>query len=232
MDMMQTLTAKILSINIGLPGEVLIDGKGSMKSGIMKKPVTHKVRLDTLGFEGDGVQEKSIHGGPDKAVCVYCFEHYSYWEEELSRKLSPGAFGENLTVSGLAEDTVHIGDVFRTGEAEVQITQPRQPCHKLNKVFGLKEMACKVQTTGYSGFYLRVLKPGWVGPGDEMVRLKSGSFSVTAANQLMHGADRHDHQKIEEIVSLPYLSEAWRETFQKRLLKEDTGKRQKKLSGF
>ncbi len=210
---------RIISLNIGLPSAVTYNGTKVMVSAIMKKPVTEKMFLDKLGFAGDGSADRIHHGGADKAVCVYCHDHYAYWEKELSRKLEPAAFGENLTVAGLVEDNVRIGDIFKIGEATVQCTQPRQPCHKLNKIFGLPEMAAYVQQTGYTGYYLRVLTPGWVSPGDKIELLQSGAeeFSITAANQLMHGRDKWDFERIRKIISLKFLSISWLETFRERL---------------
>jgi len=208
----------IQSINIANPGQVTLADNCKMFSGIHKKPVSGKIYLDTLGFNGDGVADPRHHGGEDKAVCVYCIDHYPYWEKELGRKLRMGNFGENLSVTGLNESRVHIGDIFRIGEAQVQCSQPRQPCHKLNKIFDLQEMACQVQTTGYSGYYLRVIEAGWVEPGAEIVFVHEDKnrFSIEAANDLMH-KNKSDVEKIREILSIDALSTSWRETFQNRL---------------
>ncbi len=214
--------SRIQSVNIAIPGKVTAAGNKKIFSGILKKPVQEKIFLDTLGFQGDGVADHRFHGGSDKAVCVYCVDHYPFWEKELKQTLSVGAFGENLSVTGLTETEAHIGDVFRIGEAEVQCTQPRQPCHKLNKVFDFQAMACRVQTTGFSGYYLRVLKPGWVEAGEEIVRIQEDpkGISVARANDLMHN-NKKDWDGIQEILSVAALSDSWRKTFQKRL-KEGT----------
>ena len=209
----------LVSLNIGLPATVVYDGNRDMRSGILKKPVRGKVFLDRLGFAGDGVSDSANHGGDDKAICGYCFDHYGYWERELDRKLAFAAFGENLTISGLVETVIRIGDIYRLGEAEIQCTQPRQPCLKLNRIFGLKDMARKVQTTGFSGYYFRVLTPGWVAYDSALSLLQPGpgQFSVEAANNLMHGDDQRDLNKLREIVSFPPLSQSWREVFAQRL---------------
>ncbi|GJL78348.1 MAG: MOSC domain-containing protein [Nitrospinaceae bacterium] len=220
------MTPTIQSINIAVPGQVVVAGNKKMFSGILKKPVLGKVFLDNLGFHGDGVADDRYHGGGDKAVCAYCVDHFSFWEKELDRDLHFGAFGENLSVRGWTEHEVHIGDVFRIGEAEVQCTQPRQPCHKLNKIFDFQAMACRVQTTGFSGFYLRVLKPGWVQANCEVTLLKKdpARISIERANGLMH-KNKKDWDGIHEILSVTALSDSWKETFQKRLkngVPEDT----------
>lgn len=210
--------AVIVSINVGAPTEVTYDGSKTMFSGILKKPVEGRIYLDSLGFKGDGCADLRHHGGVDKAVCAYSMDHYPFWENELSKKLSPGAFGENLTLSGLDENTAHLGDVFRIGEAQVQISQPRQPCHKLNKIYDRPEMADRILNTGYTGFYLRVLKPGWVEPGAEPVILEYGDkrISIETANRLMYH-DRYNFELIREVLSLKFLSESWRSFFSQRL---------------
>jgi len=212
--------AMLKSINIGKPDKIAFSGDRKMFSGIHKKPVQGKIFLDNLGFRGDGVADPRIHGGRDKAVCVYCTDHYLFWEKELNRDMHFGNFGENLSVTEWTEKTVHIGDIFSIGSAQVQCTQPRQPCHKLNKVFDLQEMACRVQTTGFSGWYFRVTQPGWVTAGVDIIRVQEdpGHVSVDAANDLMHN-NKKDWQGIREILSIQALSNSWRETFEKRLLK-------------
>ncbi len=119
----------IVSINTGVPREVRYAEDRKLKTSLLRNPVREKIFLDLLGFEGDQVADPVNHGGPDKAVCGYPADHYSFWEQELSRKMVPPSFGENLTIQGLTEDQIHIGDIFRIGEAELQCSQPRQPCH-------------------------------------------------------------------------------------------------------
>lgn len=210
----------IVSVNIALPGPVVLEGAATMVSGILKQPVAEPVYLDSLGFAGDGVADRRHHGGPNKAACAYLLDHYPWWEKELARKLRPGAFGENLTLSGLDEGAVHIGDVFRAGEAEVQVSQPRQPCYKLNKVFNLPDMAGRVQRSGYTGFYFRVLRPGRLEPGGELTLLRTDDWriSVAAANGVMY-EDKKNVDKIRGLLALDALSDEWKETFRARLQK-------------
>ena len=211
---------KIVSINIAEATNVFLS-KGSKKkslSGIFKKPVSKPVFLNYIGFEGDGVGDRRIHGGEDKAVCVYSVDHFQYWGEKLKREILPGAFGENLSLEGMLETQVNIGDIFEVGKAQVEVTQPRQPCHKLNKVFEDQSMACNVQTTGFSGFYLRVLKPGLVEPGAILNRIHEGHFSIEKANALLRRGGKNI-QHIRELINIKALSEEWKDMFQKRLLK-------------
>ncbi len=174
--------------------------------------------LDELGFKGDGVGDTRIHGGKDKAVCAYCIDHFPYWNEKLQRKILPGGFGENLSLTGMPETEVNIGDIFEIGSAQVQVTQPRQPCHKLNKVFNDQSMACSVKKSGFSGYYFRVLRPGLVEPEAEVKRIHKEGFSVEKANALLRKGGANI-QHMQELVSLSALSGEWREMFQKRLSK-------------
>ena len=168
------------------------------------------------------------HGGRDKAVCVYPYEHYSYWEKELGKPLNFSAFGENLTLSGLTEDDLYIGDSFQIGEAVVQVSQPRQPCFKLSIIHERKDMPVLVQNTGYTGYYFRVLKEGIVNPSDQLQHISRPALaiSVTEANRIMHH-DKDDVEGIQNLLKVDELSDSWRKTFQKRLdgIESDTSER-------
>ena len=142
--------ADILSINVGKPEEIQFQNK-AVSTGIYKKPASGPIFLSSTNFTGtDRGSHSSRRRG--KAVCVYPYEHYLFWEKELQRKLEYGAFGENLTIKGLLEDDVHIGDIFQLGAAVVQVSQPRQPCYKLTVRYGMPDMILKVQDTGFTGF--------------------------------------------------------------------------------
>lgn len=210
----------IASINIASPSQVVYHGSKAMFSGIFKKPVHTKVFLTIAGFEGDGCADSRHHGGPDKAVCVYSQDHYPYWERELSKKLQSGAFGENLTVANLDEKTAHIGDIFQIGDAKVQITQPRQPCHKLNKIHDCREISAWILSAGFTGFYLRVLEPGWVEPGNALNIVEYGEkrIAIETANRCMY-QDKQNVQKIREIMALDSLSKSWKDAFKEHLKK-------------
>lgn len=209
----------LVSLNIALP-ELINLGNGSKKhrTGIFKKPVKEKVYLDELGFQGDGVGDPRVHGGIDLAVCGYFTDHFSFWEVELDRKMEPGAFGENLSLAGINETQINVGDLFSLGEAEIEVSQPRQPCHKLNKVFKFQGMACKVQTTGFTGCYFRVKKRGWVKPDSLMNKIKDGEgkISIEMVNVLMF-KDKKNLDLLNKVSKLEALSPEWREKFQKRI---------------
>ncbi len=136
---MKNSKLEIVSLNVGKPKVMNNNGK-EVLSGIYKTPVDKLLYLSKLNFEGDQQADLVHHGGVDKAICVYPFEHYSYWEKDLNLTLNYGAFGENLTVKGMTEDRVHIGDIFQLGSAIVQVSQPRQPCFKLAKRYNIKDL--------------------------------------------------------------------------------------------
>ncbi|MGO0058922.1 MOSC domain-containing protein [Brevibacillus fluminis] len=208
---------EIVSINVGQPTTMTYEGK-ELETGIFKQPVEGAVFLSKLNFAGDGQADLKFHGGVDKAVCVYSHEHYPFWERELNRPMSYGAFGENLTVTGMTEDLVCIGDTYQLGEAVVQVTQPRQPCHKLAKRYDVADMPVKVQNVGFTGFYFRVLQEGHVSKEDRPVLIERhpAKLSVAFANQIMHH-DKKNQEGIRQLLAVEELSASWRKTLSNRL---------------
>jgi MOSC domain-containing protein YiiM len=146
---------KVISLNTGLPREVTWHGR-SVITGIFKEPVQGRVALRKLNLDGDRQADLSVHGGEHKAVYCYPLEHYNYWKRELpDRELTPGIFGENFTVDGPLEDSVHLGDLFSLGSAKVIVTQPRLPCYKLGIRFESDDMVKRFFVSGRTGFYLQ-----------------------------------------------------------------------------
>ncbi|NRR23375.1 MOSC domain-containing protein [Brevibacillus sp. MS2.2] len=211
------MNIEMISLNVGKPKQVQYQNK-EVSTGIYKTPATKSLYLSFLNFEGDGQADLVHHGGKEKAVCVYPYEHYPFWEAELQRKLAIGAFGENLTIRGLVETDVCIGDTFQLGEAIVQVSQPRQPCYKLSVRYGVPEMLVKVQETGYTGFYFRVLKEGLVSHMDGLTRLSSHPKEITVsyANRIMH-QEKENIDGMKKLLEVEELSSNWRATFTKRL---------------
>lgn len=158
------------------------------------------------------------HGGEDKAVCVYPFEHYAYFSSEVGLSLSYGAFGENLTLLGLTEEKVCIGDEFQIGEAVVQVSQPRQPCFKLAHRHDTKDLPLRFQETGYTGFYFRVLSEGVVSKEDsvQFLRRHQDEITISYINEVQY-KDKSNKEKVKKILSVPFLSESYQKTFMKRL---------------
>jgi MOSC domain-containing protein YiiM len=211
-----TLRAKLLSIQVGRPRLVEWQGR-PVSTGIFKEPVHGPVMMRTLNLDGDRQADLSVHGGAQKAVYVYPGEHYVPWREELPGVELPwGAFGENLTVEGLLEDEVHIGDRFRIGEAEVQITQPRMPCFKLGIRFGDPEMVSRFLESRRSGFYLAVLREGRIEAGDPIEILDPDPNHVTVAemNRLFLG--ERDDDAVARALRVEALPEGWKVHLRRR----------------
>lgn len=207
-------TMIIQSLNVGIPQTEVFNGK-EIVTAICKRPVSGPVRLLTTGFESDGVANIKHHGGRDKAVCLYNVEYYPYWEKVLSYKLPPAAFGENLSVTHLREDDICIGDIFRVGTAIIQVSQPRQPCATLSARYGLSDFAKSVISSGYTGFYCRVIGEGTVSEGDELIVQEQDSHkvSISFANEILHHK-RTDCKGIKKVLSVPALSESWIRSFE------------------
>ena len=160
---------KIVSLNTGLPREVLWRGR-TVTTGIFKQPVEGRIALRKLNLDGDRQADLTVHGGVHKAVYCYPLEHYDYWTKELpGRELPMAIFGENFTTQGLSEDSAHLGDQFSVGTAEVVVTQPRLPCYKLGVRFQADDMVKRFLASGRTGFYLAVTHEGKVGAGDEKI---------------------------------------------------------------
>lgn len=197
----------IVSVNVGKPITVEYLGK-PLTTGIYKYPAPGEVFVGTTQMDGDGQADLKHHGGPDKAVCVYPYEHYAYWERQLDKKLDYSAFGENLTVTGLLETEVCIGDIFEIGEVVVQVSQPRFPCFKISSKHAVKDFPARVLDTGYSGFYMRVLQEGRLSKDSAIVKRSSHPMRVPVASVLeqqalgKRGADRETLKRMLEVDAL------------------------------
>jgi len=176
--------------------------------------------LRRLNLEGDGQADRNVHGGINKAVYAYPFEHYEYWSRELGRTdFAYGQFGENFTVSGMLEDAVRIGDAFRIGSALVEVTQPRAPCFKLGIRMGMNDFPKRFMASGRTGFYLKVLEEGEVGVGDGIERIRGDVGNITVRG-LWHLA-YYEPQNLEDAkkaLRLPSLAPEWRKPMEKRLI--------------
>ena len=209
---------KIVSVNVGMPRQVEWKGR-QVVTGIFKEPVEGRVRVRTLNLEGDGQADLNVHGGDTKAVYVYPSEHYRFWREELDgRELPWGMFGENLTTTGLDEETVRIGDRFRIGTAEFQVTEPRMPCSKLGLRFGREDILKRFLASGRSGFYFSVLREGDVGAGDAIEEIHREENSVRVLDvTLGYSKERNNRELLQRLAETEKLPESWRGFFRKRL---------------
>ena len=209
---------KLISVNVSLPKEVRHKNR-SVTTGIFKTPVQGRVMLRELNLDGDGQADLTVHGGVHQAVYVYPVEHYDYWKEKLGRNdLTFGQFGENFTVAGMLEDQIHIGDIFRIGEAMAQVTQPRVPCFKLAMKMQMPQFPKLFMASGRTGFYLRVLKEGEVGAGDaiERIDIDPEPMSVQEVFRLAF-VDQENRAVLEKAVDLRGLSPGWQSMFEERL---------------
>ncbi len=202
----------LVSVQVGLPRTVLLNGE-AVSTGIFKFPVAGRVHMGTLDLDGDRQADLTVHGGPDKAVYAYPSEHYPYWKEKLPGVNFPwGAFGENLTTSGLLESAVHIGDRYTIGTGEVVVTQPRLPCFKLNLKFNRADMTKRFLASECTGFYFRVLREGEIGAGDEIVRVHQDENLVSVSDILKVYLGAPDSDELRaRALSVKYLAASWRE---------------------
>jgi MOSC domain-containing protein YiiM len=207
---------RIISGNIGLPSAQRYEGREVITAGA-KQPVPRAV-LRFENFDGDRQADQLNHGGLEKAVCVYPFDHYPYWKRQLGQDLKPGAFSENLTISGAIETEVCVGDVFRIGEAMAQISQPRMPCAKLAGKTGSKVLPKLTANLGYTGFYMRVLLEGLVAADDsfDLLRAHPERITIAEVNSIIYEKSC-DIALVKRLAELPEFSEVGRTLFAQRL---------------
>ena len=209
------LKMKLISVNVGLPREVTWKGK-TVTTGIFKEPVSERVMVRALNLDGDRQADLTVHGGLDKAVYVYPFEHYDYWRSELpDTELTPGIFGENFTITGLREEEVNIGDCFRIGNVTLMVTQPRLPCYKLGIRFGRPDMVKQFLASRRTGFYFRVLQEGEVGAGDTLEMVSRDDNNITVADITQLYVREEDNPDLRHrAAQLEALPKSWRDYFQ------------------
>jgi ferredoxin-NADP reductase/MOSC domain-containing protein YiiM/ferredoxin len=210
--------ARLLSVNVGLPRDLAWHGQ-TVHTSIWKAPVSGRRMARRLDIDGDGQGDLAGHGGEQRAVLVYQIASYRFWEKELGRSdFTFGQFGENLTVEGLPDDEVCIGDRYRIGGAIFEVTQPRVTCYRVGIRMDEPRMAALLVSSGRPGFYMRVLQEGEVGAGDEIVKLADGPerMTVAAVNALLY-LPGHAHADLERALRIPSLSPGWRASFQAML---------------
>ncbi|MGG0687154.1 MOSC domain-containing protein [Bacillus safensis] len=206
----------IEGIQVGQPIITYANGK-EIKTAINKRRIHEPVYLSQVNFEGDGQGDLVHHGGYDKAVCVFPYDHYAHFEQFLGVPLQEAAFGENITVRQLVETNVHIGDVFQLGDAFVEVSQPRQPCVKLSLKHGNMKLVKEVQKTGYTGFYLRVLKEGMVPPDAALVLVEKASHQITVheVNEVKYR--QTSPERLKAVLEVDALADVVRKSLEKRI---------------
>ncbi|WP_312629247.1 6-hydroxyaminopurine reductase [Scandinavium sp.] len=205
--------------------------EGSRPSAIAKLQVDGELELTERGLVGDEQAEKKIHGGPDRALCHYPREHYAAWAREFPEQADlfcAPAFGENLSTEGLTEKNVFIGDIFRWGDALIQVTQPRSPCFKLNYHFGISDFSSLMQSSGKMGWLYRVIVAGKVSTEQPLVLVsRLSNVSVYGAAAIAWYTP-YDDEQYHRLLSAAGLSVSWTRTMQKRRLNgqiEDNSRR-------
>lgn len=183
------MRARLLSLQVSLPCEV-VTAEGPLRTGLRKSPVSGPLHLGPRALDGDGCADLIHHGLEDQAVCVMPVEHYGFWRGELGLDevgFPFGSFGENFTVEGQTEQDLYLGDRWRIGEAEVEVTKPRVPCATLNRVWGHRRFAALMGRKALTGWYLRVLKPGPVEAGQVMELLWRDPSAITVEEAWKRG---------------------------------------------
>lgn len=204
-----------------LTGRVASLGPKAVASGIMKRPQPVAVKVGENGLSGDEQGDRIRHGGPEKAIHHYPFEHYHVWSVErpqISDLMETGAFGENISTKGMTEADICIGDVFGLGSSVVQVSQGRQPCWRLNERFNDAEMSRTVQESGRTGWYYRVLEPGLVKAGDDLVMVARNAphWTIERIWRLLY-RDTLNYDALAELAELPLLAPSWRDIARRRI---------------
>jgi MOSC domain-containing protein YiiM len=199
--------ARVDSVNVGRPKLLLINGQPN-KTGIDKQPTDGPVELRDDAVAGDAVVDREYHGGYDKAVYAYASEDYAWWSGELGRELGPGAFGENLTTSGIAIAEARIGERWRVGSALLEVSEPRQPCSTLGAKMGDQRFVRRFAKALRLGTYMRIIEPGVVGAGDAIDVVDRPDHDVTVG--LLGRILFEDSSLGPQVLAAGALTDAWR----------------------
>jgi MOSC domain-containing protein YiiM len=209
---------QVISVNVGRPKEYEWRGQHVL-TAIFKSPVGGPVAVGRLNLAGDEQADLTVHGGVDKAVYAYPQEHYAYWRSQLpDYSFGPGNFGENLTLAGLLEDDIHIGDRLQVGTAVFTVTQPRSPCYKLGVRFSREDMTKRFYESRRFGFYLRVLREGMLQAGADVTVVERDPNAVSVADIVrLFAGDNHDSALLERVLKVSALSAGWHKWVRERL---------------
>ncbi len=202
------MKAEIISIQVGKPKEIVGIDEKRFVSGILKEKTDRKVFADKINLQGDRQADLKNHGGYDKAVNVYPFCHFQYFNNAFSLKLTNGSFGENFTTRGLTEETVFIGDIFKIGDALFEVSQPRQPCWKISAIW-IKGLHKELVKTGFTGWYFRVVKTGFVNSGNSIeLAARKSDWSIKRSNTLLYSSS--NKKELMSLANCQQLSESWK----------------------
>lgn len=191
-------------------------GRKTFPSALLKQPIQKEMFLTYTGLAEDE-QTPEHHGGTEKALCLYPYDHYSFWDGWMEMHDGAALFGENITTEGIDERNTHIGDRFEFGEAVIEVTEPRQPCFKIAAKYNKPELIVRMRESGYTGFYFRVIKEGSVKPGDSLVLLERDPAGITVqeVNELLFSSaptpEQYDH-----VLEAAALSKTLRQTLMQK----------------
>ena len=225
LDFDEVRMPRLLSVNVGLPRDVTWNGK-TVRTSVWKFPVGERRTVGKLDIDGDAQADLAGHGGEQRAVFVYQMDSYHYWERFLGRSdFIFGQFGENFTVEGLADNDVCIGDRYRIGSAEFEVTQPRVTCYRVGIRMNEPRMPALLVAHHRPGFYFRVLREGEVGAGDDIVKITDGPerISVADVDGLLY-LPGHSSEQLQRALQIPALSKGWQGSFQ-AMLQQDSSSR-------
>src|SRR5580693_3658866 len=221
LDFEEVRMPRLLSVNVGLPRDVTWNGK-TVRTAVWKSPVTGRRMVRKLDIDGDAQADLAGHGGEHRAVFVYQMDSYHYWESVLGRNdFTFGQFGENFTVEGLPDNEVCIGDRYRIGSAEFEVTQPRVTCYRVAIRMNEPRMPALLVEHHRPGFYFRVLQEGEVGAGDDIAKITDGPerTSVAGVDALLY-LPGHSSEQLQRALRIPALSKGWQSSFQ-AILQQD-----------
>jgi MOSC domain-containing protein YiiM len=203
----ESVAGKVESVNVGAAKAVQVEGR-SVLTAIWKSPVEGRVALRGVNLAGDDQADRTVHGGPDKAVYAYAREDYDWWASELSQSMEPGTFGDNLTVTGLDLSSAIVGERWQVGSAQLEVSEPRFPCFKLGIRMGDPRFLRRFAQARRPGTYLRIVAEGDVGAGDRIEVASRPGHEVTIGK--FANAFLGDRSQLPELLVAEQLSEDWR----------------------
>lgn len=214
---------KLLSVNVSQPKPVFYEDR-VIRTSIFKEPVNGRVMMREMNIDGDAQADLKNHGGTYKAVYAYTIENYEYWKGELGRDdFKYGQFGENLTVEGMSEDDVNVGDVFQIGNAVIQVTQPRNPCYKLGIKMDSSEFVRTFLESCLLGIYFRVLEEGEIGAGDDIERIEIDPVGISVREMArLRNFDRNNLERAKQALQIDALAPEIKGEFEHRLKKAES----------
>lgn len=208
------MSGRLVSVNVGRPRDVQA-GRKLVSTAIWKSPIDERVAVRGVNVAGDDQADRTVHGGPDKAVYAYASEDTAWWEQETGKKLGPGAFGENLTTAGIDVSGALLGERWAVGSTLLEVRQPRLPCFKLGLRMGDPRFVKAFADADRPGAYLAIVEQGELRAGDsvEVVHRPAHRITVTV---LARGYLR-DHSLLAEVLAVPDLVPGWRDWIEERI---------------